>query len=176
MSRAMTLWMGFLAAILLAGCSPQPGSTDFKPVGPSEEGQKYLLDQEPAGAKGVLEIRKSAKDGDDVVVLGRIGGSDDPWYSGQAGFYLVDPMIKPCAPEENCPTPWDYCCTPKEELTAGMVAVKVVDGQGKIVGTDARKLLGLKELNTVIVKGKYKQQGDERVVLASAVHVRSDAK
>ena len=57
-----------------------------------------------------------------------------------------------------------------------MVSVKLVDDQGKVVAGDARRLLGLRELNTVVAKGKYRQEGDSFVVHATAVYVRPEAK
>jgi hypothetical protein len=168
-------------AAFTIGCSPPATPTDQVPVSspsaePDAAGKKYLLDHEPAGIKGIIDLRKAAKDGDEVVVVGKIGGRDDPWYARQAGFTIVDASIPSCLDTgDGCKTPWDYCCTPKEELTRGMVAVKLVDAAGKVVTGDARKLLGLRELNTVVAKGKYRQEGDSFVVHATAVYVRHDA-
>src|SRR5439155_2186170 len=169
--------LALAAAGFVAGCSPSVAPTDRPPVTehsgePEAAGKKYLLDREPAGTKGVIDVRKAAKDGEEVVVVGKIGGQDDPWYARQAGFTIVDPSIKSCLDMgDECEKPWDYCCTSKEELTRGMVSVKLVDDQGKVVAGDARKLLGLRELNTVVAKGKYRQEGDSFVVHATAVYV-----
>jgi len=52
--------------------------------------------------------------------------------------------------------------------------VKVVDATGKSVGTDARKLLGLKELLTVVVHGRAKRdEAGNLTVLADGVFVRN---
>ena len=174
--------LALVAAAFIAGCSPSAAPTDRPPVTehagePDAAGKKYMLDREPAGTKGVIDVRKAAKDGDEVVVVGKIGGQDDPWYARQAAFTIVDPSIPSCLDTgDDCKTPWDYCCAPKEDLTRGMMSVKLVDDQGKVVAGDARKLLGLRELNTVVAKGKYRQEGDSFVVHATAVYVRPDAK
>src|SRR5438067_1509941 len=149
-------WSAFLAAALAAGCSqPAPPAADA----PAAEGAKYLLAAEPAGAKPVKEVRGAARDGDEVVVVGRIGGSAKPWIEGRAGFLIVDPSFTPCSEKDgdSCPTPWDYCCDPKEELVKGMATVKVVDDRGETVPVDARRLLGVKELDTVVVRGRAKR-------------------
>ena len=175
-------FLALAAAAVVAGCSPPSAPTDRPPTTspvaePDAAGKQYLLDREPAGAKGAIDVRKAAKDGDEVVVVGKIGGQDDPWYARQAGFTIVDPSIPSCLDTgDNCKTPWDYCCTPKEDLTRGMVAVKLVDARGQVVAGDARKLLGLRELNTVVAKGTYRQDGDSFVVHATAVYVRPDPK
>ncbi len=52
--------------------------------------------------------------------------------------------------------------------------VKVVDDGGKTVATDARKLLGLKELQTVVVRGRAKRDEAGNVtVLADGIFVRN---
>src|SRR5262245_48792516 len=172
--RKFVAWFSLVPA-LAAGCSqsPPPAAT-----GPSPDGAKYLLASEPAEAKPVKAVREAAKDGDEVVVVGRIGGSTSPWVEGRAGFLIVDPSFKPCneRADDACPTPWDYCCDPKEELVKGMATVKVVDAGGQSVATDARKLLGLKELDTVVVRGRAKR--DEKgnlIVLATGIHRRAVA-
>lgn len=83
--------------------------------------------------------------------------------------------LKPCNEKDDdaCPTPWDYCCD-VDDLPANKAMVKVVDGSGNTVATDARKLLGLKELQTVVVRGRAK--GDEAgnlTVLADGIFVRN---
>lgn len=162
-----------LAGALAGGCGRQgqEGPPDAGTAG--ADGARYLLNEEPAGAKGVLEVRKQAKDGDEVVVVGRIGGDKKPWVEGRAAFWIVDPSLKSCGADEGCPTPWDYCCEEKESLLRATATVKVADAEGRTVQADARKLLGLKELQTVVVKGRAKR--DEKgnlTVLADGVFVR----
>lgn len=134
----------------------------------------YLLTAEPADAKGVKQVRSDAKDADDVTLMGRIGGDTDPWVKGQAAFLVVDTALKPCneKDDEGCSTPWDYCCD-SSELSAHKLMVKIVDETGSTVSTDARELLGVKELQTVVVQGKAKRDGDGNLtILASGIFVR----
>jgi len=161
-----------LGVALAAGCSQSP-----PPIanGPAGDGGKYLLAAEPAGAMSVKDVRQSVKDGEEVVVVGRIGGTVKPWIDGRAGFQIVDTSFTPCSEKEGdtCQTPWDYCCDAKEDLAKGMATVKVVDDQGQTVPTDARQLLGLKELDTIVVHGRAKrdEQGN-LTVLAAGIHRR----
>src|SRR5262245_22578280 len=90
--------LALAAAVFVVGCSPPATQSDQPPVTtsaaePDAAGKKYLLDREPAGTKGVIDVRRAAKDGDEVVVVGKIGGQVDPWYARQAGFTIVDPSI-----------------------------------------------------------------------------------
>lgn len=162
-----------LAATLLAGC----GTHDTQSHQPQAGGEKYLLAEEPAGAKDVLKQRKESKDGDDVVVVGRIGGEKDPWFQGRAGFWIIDRSFSPCPPGENCPHPWDYCCVPKEDRLSGICVVKFEETPGKMLEGDARKLLGVKELDTVVVRGTARRDDKGNLtVLADGIYRRPEEK
>ena len=52
--------------------------------------------------------------------------------------------------------------------------VKIVDASGKTVAMDAKKSLGLKELQTVVVRGRAKRdETGNLTVLADGVFVRN---
>ena len=99
-----------------SGCSQDaaiPASSDqtnSNPV-PAVDGAKFLLATEPNGATDVITVREEAKDQDEVVIVGRIGGSENPWVDGRAAFSIVDPSLKSCLEcgSMGCPKPWDYC-------------------------------------------------------------------
>jgi hypothetical protein len=152
---------------------PAAAPTPNDPV-PSAGGAKYLLTAEPAGAKGVLDVRKDSKDADVVVIVGRIGGSQKP-FTGRGAFTIVDSSLKPCNErgDDACPYPWDYCCDPPEERKKATVLVKFMTEQGDTLPDDARQLLGVKELQTVVVKGKAKRDdAGNLTILADALYVR----
>lgn len=104
----------FLAACFallgVVGCS-QETSTTSSPEIPAVDGSKYLLTKEPEGVTDVIQVRKEAQDQDEVVIVGRIGGSENPWIDGRAAFSIVDTSLKSCADcgSDDCPKPWDYC-------------------------------------------------------------------
>ena len=146
-----------LALIAVVGCSENKSSgPDLASESRSRARSEFLLSTEPDGVVGVIDIRQSAKDQQEVVVVGRIGGSKDPWIEGLAAFEIADCSLVTCTQRscENCPTPWDYCCTEPDKLKVSKVMVKFVGENEKIVGTGAKELLGVKELQTVVVKGK----------------------
>ena len=67
--------------------------------------ERYLLAEEPEGAADVIAVRKSAKDQQDVLVVGRIGGKKNPWIHGVAAFPIVDRSLKSCNEKgHTCPT------------------------------------------------------------------------
>ena len=104
----LSLAIGFLA---LAGCGREQPTANAPTNSATIDGSKYLLGSEPEGGSGVIEIRDQAKDQDDVVIVGRIGGSENPWVDGRAAFSIVDVSLKSCADigSDNCPKPWDFC-------------------------------------------------------------------
>jgi hypothetical protein len=167
-----------LATVVILGCTGnQPPSTKGKDPDPkvSEEARaKYLLASEPAGAKSIIEFKKEAKDGEEIVIVGRIGGSEKP-FTGRAAFTIIDRKYKPCNEIEgdNCPTPWDYCCTPPDELAKATVLVKLVDSAGKTLPDDAKAMLDIKELQTVVVKGQVRRdEGNSISVIASGIYIK----
>ncbi len=168
MAALATFGAGFLVG---CGASPSPSSANA----PSAEGAAYRLAAEPAGAKGVKEARDDNSNNEqEVTLVGRIGGDVNPWIEGQAAFLVVDSALKPCneKADEACPTPWDYCCD-ANLLPAHKAMVKVVDANGKTVATDTKKLLGIKELQTVVVHGRAKRdEAGNLTVLADGVFVR----
>lgn len=156
-------------AAAAAGCAQSGNDTAGQKTTPVSGA--YVLANQPPGAKGVAEVRESAKDGDEVVVAGRVGGDAEPFVEGAAAFTIIDPALEPCSAAEGCPTPWDYCCD-VDMAAANKAMVKVVDKQGRTVTTDARKLLNVQPLAQVVVHGRAKRDdAGNLTVLADGVYV-----
>jgi hypothetical protein len=162
----------------LAGCSQQQsGGSISESSAEAVDGSKYLLNDAPGAAKEVIQVREESKDGDDVTVVGRIGGSENPWNEGRAIFSIVDNSLKACSdmPGDTCEKPWDYCCVPSKTLKSSTALIKIVDDQGQPVKSDARDLLKVKELSTVVVKGKaQRDEAGNLTILASGIYVQKD--
>jgi hypothetical protein len=157
-----------LMLVAVTGCTR---STETEGVVVTSE---YLLQQEPVEAQEVKAAREATDDGAEVVLVGRIGGAADPWVKNRAAFTIVDNSLQACSdmPGDECQTPWDYCCQ-TDLLPAATALVKVVDADGKLIDTDARQLLGVKELDRVVVHGKAKRDKDGNfTVLADGVFVK----
>jgi hypothetical protein len=176
MKRTILVALVSFVAAFVVGCNrPDPAASKREPSTNTSTSPQatYLLAKEPASAQGVIEVKQAAKDGQDVVVVGRIGGSEKP-FTGRAAFTIVDVKLKPCSEEESCPTPWDYCCLAPDELAKGTVLVKFVDEAGKTLPDDAKTLLGVKELQTVVVKGQTRRdESNSLSVVASGLFVRN---
>lgn len=124
-----------LVSLALVGCSQE----ELKPVGapppvsapPAASqrptgGSPYLLAADPTGGLSVLDAKAAAPRAG-VVVVGRV----KEITTGYAAFTLTDVSLKYCgeAEAEGCPTPWDYCCTPNDQIAAATIGV-IVPGLG----------------------------------------------
>jgi hypothetical protein len=168
----------FLSLIVVAaglsGCGTSGDSSKPNAGSPPTPDPRFVLTEEPADAKTVITARQDTKDGDEVTITGRIGGDVDPWVKGRASFLIVDPSLVPCSerPGDTCTTPWDYCCD-TDRLAASKATVKFVDEAGQTLPTDARELLGVKELERVTIRGKAKRdEAGNLTVLASGIYIK----
>ena len=167
----MLNWMLLGVFAFAAGCGESPVGEQAATTGNGERSQ-YLADVEPKGAMPVGEARESVMDEQAVTLVGVIGGSSKPFVDGLAAFTIVDSKVPYCAAEEGCPTPWDYCCT-QDQVKGNIATVKIVDDAGKPVTADARRILNVKELSTVVVQGTARRDDQGNLtVAASKVFVR----
>jgi hypothetical protein len=169
---SLTMCLGLAVAI---GCSRETSETSTRSVATSAvDGSRFLLSEEPHGAEDVIQLRETSRDGDDVLIVGRIGGGEHPWVEGRAAFTIVDGSLKACSdiPGDECAKPWDYCCQ-TDQLPTSTALVKIVDESGQLVKTDARELLQVTELSTVVAKGKAQRDDSGNLtVLARGVYVK----
>lgn len=176
MKRNFAALVATLILSAVVGCgrsnSSDAPTQHLTPV--SVDGSKYVLADEPDGAIGVIAARQTAIDGEPIVVVGRIGGSANPWIEGRAAFTLLDASMvlvangTEDAAGEVCLD--DCCAAERAESTA---LVKVVDANGKVLTADARQLLGVAADDMVVVRGKAnKDNNGNFVVIADGVHIR----
>ncbi len=159
-------------SIFFAGCS------ETQTKAPKYDASGFKLAAEPAGAVEVIAAREAVEDEDEVVIVGRIGGSLDPWVKGVAAFSIVDGSLLACSDETeegeicSCTTPWDYCCE-TDKLPNAMALVKFVDANGKVIAHDAKTNFGVSELDTVVVTGLAKRdEAGNLTILAKGMFVR----
>lgn len=170
-----------MVAILATGCGQQTADNnstpELNPVSNSStlDTSRYILTEEPDGATGVIAARKDAQDGDEIVLLGRIGGSKKPWIDGRSAFMLIDAsrMVvgdgEESAEGELCLD--DCCASLRAECTT---LVKIVDEKGSVLSIDARDLLQAQVNDLVVVRGHVERDEEQGsfVVIADGVHVR----
>jgi hypothetical protein len=171
MVRQMVLVAGMLVGIV--GCDGGAKREAPAAAAPAEAlPEGLIVAQAPADAKNVADVRKTAADGEEVVVRGRIAGQADPFTDGRAQFQLVDAGVKACSEmemaDENCKTPWDMCCESPKDVAANSVTVQVVNAEGRPLKAPLKGVGGLKPLSEVSVKGTVHKSADGKVVTVNA--------
>lgn len=158
-----------IAAAAVAACSDDAAKDGAHAHAPGALPAPFALASAPAGAKSVKDVVASAKSGDEVVVSGRVGmeGSDS------AFFTLVDGSLKSCVETgDECKTPWDFCCTPPDEM-AKVSATIVFQAGAKPIAGSVIGFQGLDHLSNVVVKGKAeKDSAGNLTVVADGIFVR----
>lgn len=168
-----------IVSATLIGCTSEKNSTTSngsveQPDAAVVDSSPYLLLAEPKDPAGVIRVRDEAANDDEVLIVGCIGGSSNPWIEGRAAFTIVDLSLKSCNDtlDDRCPTPWDYCCETDKLPTSGAL-VKFVDDSDRVLKADPKTLFGVKELSTVIIKGSaQRDDANNLTVLASGIFVK----
>lgn len=182
--RKMSSWvvvgLSLGIATLVVGCgsgeknTDDKGGTELTDAQIQEIAKPFLLSEEPKKPMDVIGARKTTKDKDKIVLVGKIGGSTNPWIKGQAAFTVADESLKSCSDSGcKCPTPWDYCCETADTIKAASVLVSFFDANGKRIKIDAKKLFQLKELQTVVIRGKVDRDDTGKfAIIATGLFVR----
>jgi hypothetical protein len=148
-------------SLVVVGCDRdgKPASSASAPATPAVATASLPADliatTPPDGAQDVSAVKKTAKDGDAVVVRGKIGGSEQPIAKNRALMTILDASLKTCdtIPGDKCPTPWDACCESSEARAANSATVQVVGTNGKPLTGTLENAGGIKPLKNVIVAG-----------------------
>lgn len=139
-----------------------------------------FLKESPATATNVGDLKKSAKEGDEIVLRGQIGGQEnDNLNASRATFMVADMKLIPCnkIPGDKCKTPWDFCCVPVNEKAANIAIVRVVDAKGKLLKSSLKGVNGLDNLTIVVVKGKVaKADATNLIINATGIYIEPAAK
>jgi len=174
---AVTALLTLGAVGVFVGCDDKKAQTGSASAsaGPAEPlPAGLLLGKAPEGAREVADVRKSAGDGEEVVVRGRVGGSEKPFVEGRAAFQLVDSALPTCdktGEMHACKTPWDYCCDDKADVFAKSVTVQVVGPNGQPLRAALDGVGGLRPMSEVSVKGKVSKSADGKAVTVNATEM-----
>jgi hypothetical protein len=179
--KAIAITAVSLAAILIiAGCgnddqAAAPAAANASAAPAAALPANLVVTEAPAGAQDVTAVKKTAKDGDAVVIRGKIGGGPEPMAKNRALMTILDPSIATCdtMPGDACTTPWDACCEASDKIAANSATVQVVDAKGKPLAATLENLAGLKPLSKVTVAGVARRPAgsDSMIVEAKAIHV-----
>jgi hypothetical protein len=133
-----------------------------------------LVTTGPADGPGVAAAKATAKQGQPITLVGRIGGSRRPFVEGRAVFTIVDPAVKSCSDlgdADHCETPWDYCCEPRENLKRHIATIEIDGADGKALPVAVKGVAGLDPLATVAVTGTVTEANDAGLLVVRATHI-----
>ena len=158
------------------GCEGETTTTTNAPAATTTSDslpKELILSKAPENAKDLLAVKKSAKEGEQVVIRGVIGGDEKPIAENRALFMLLDPSVNTCnkTPGDGCTTPWDACCEPKDTLVEKSASIQVVGADGKPLKTGLAGVGGIAPLKTVIVTGKVHGPMDGKNLLVDATGI-----
>ena len=157
------------ALVACEGAQEKPTAATTIPAG--------MVARGPAQGTGVTAAKASATQGAEIVIVGKIGGSETPFSADRAVFTIVDPALKSCADggdPDHCATPWDYCCEDRKALKSGMATIEIAGADGKPLAGSVKGVSGLDPLAIVAVTGTVTERNDAGmlVVRARKIEVR----
>jgi hypothetical protein len=164
-----------VSCCLLSGCTESDAAAK---ANVSEHRSKLLLADEPAGAKGVIDIREEMPREGEFVIVGKIGGRANPWTEGEASFVMADASVSLISDGhghqhkegEECA----FCRKKADQTGQDLVAiVQFIGDDGTVVPVGAQELFDINTNDTVVVRGRA-QLGDDGwlVVAANGLYVR----
>ena len=150
-------------ATLTLACG-EGGSTEASATPPA-----WVLASAPENPQSVNEAKAVAKEGDRIILRGRIGGRQVPISSDSPVFTVVDLSLPYCGQNghSGCTMPWDYCCETSETIATNSATVQVVNTDGSAIDGSPSSF-GFKPLDEVVVVGEVASRPDPRVLTIKA--------
>ncbi len=148
MTRSKSLFLSPLV-LLLTACGGTTGTATITPPKASPDVVARMLSSDPGAAVSVVNAKQDGPQ-DRVTVHGRIFLT----VKDMAVFSIMDTSLPYCGEvnkEDNCKTPWDYCCD-KDKIAANALLVELRNADGKPLATPA--LPDLRLLDEVKVTGQ----------------------
>ena len=135
--------ISFAALLLLVtvvGC----GKEEKKEVDKAELPATLLLKERPAEVTTLPESFGKVKAGEEITIMGLVGGATKPFVDNRASFTITNKIgKKACCSNKACNT--------SEGIPAN---IQVLDKDGKVIKKSLEGFNGLKAGDNVIIKGK----------------------
>ncbi|MBT3377330.1 MAG: hypothetical protein HN742_04730 [Lentisphaerae bacterium] len=176
-TRLFVWCVGSAAALLLAGCGRKPTAAKNPETAPPKQNvpAAIFLTEAPSGVMTVPTLKESAKEGDEVVVRGVVGGRGEPFVSGRAVWSLIEGTLPNLCTREGhgCTMPWDYCCATPEEKKPNMLTVQITGDDARPLAVDLQAAGKIKPMDTLVVKGTVgpRPTKDTLVLTATGIYV-----
>ncbi len=167
-----------IASLAIIACGGQDDASTGGSDATATLPDTLFLSEAPDGIETIASLKASAKEGDEVVVRGIVGGNMEPIVAGRASASIMDAGIdnKCTSEEDHCMTPWDYCCTPQEVITKNLATLQITDDAGQVLKADLEPRI--KPLTTIIIKGIVGPRPNDQVltIQAQAIYVEDEVK
>ncbi len=155
----MKLLLTIILAFILIGCG---GTTENKTTDTQTATglpSTFFTNDRPANVQDLVAVKKTAKKGDDVTFLARVGGRKNASFIPTLAMMIVaDPALRSCEvmsdEKDHCDTPEDYCCEDPDLYKAGLGTVRFMDANGDVYPFTVEGDGGLEVLKYVVVEGK----------------------
>ena len=172
MLRITTIALTTSTILLLSGCSESVSEPQTQ--APSTENTEqptphdWVLTSPPEGDVSITEAKANAKEGDQIVIRGRIGGRHEPISADSPVFTIVDLGLEYCGQttDDRCGTPWDYCCETRATIASNSATVQVQGDAINLIGA------GLEPLDEIILIGTVGPRPDQQMftILATGIY------
>ncbi|MDP7007952.1 MAG: hypothetical protein QGI78_00090 [Phycisphaerales bacterium] len=153
----MKLLLTALLASILIGCGGTEENTTPTNVQSNVLPDSFFAKDRPHDVQDLAEVKKTAKKGDEVTFLARIGGRKNASFVPTLSMMIVaDPALKSCevmSEEEHCATPEDYCCENRDLLRAGLGTIRFMNDSGDAYPFSVEGRHGLELLKFVVITG-----------------------
>jgi hypothetical protein len=147
-----------ILASILIGCGGTTENTTTAQEQATELPSSFFTSERPADVKDLVEVKKTAKKGDEVTFLARIGGRKNASFVPTLSMMIVaDPALISCevmSEEDHCSTPEDYCCEEREKLNAGLGTIRFMDESGNAYPFSVDGDHDMEILKYVVISGK----------------------
>lgn len=170
MLRKTITALSLASFIAISGCSESAepdSSTADAAASDQSTSAAWVLTQAPTGDISITEAKANAKEGDQIIIRGRIGGRSEPISAGSPVFTVVDLELPYCGQfeDDSCPAPWDYCCETPETIASNSATVQVI-GSDIDLGAE-----GFEPLDEIILIGTVGPRPDDQVLTVLATGV-----
>lgn len=160
--------------ILFSSCGgekAEPEETASVDLNPIIEG--VFDETEPESSITVVEARKSAQPGDEIIVTGKVAGAMSPFTEGFATFVLADQALETCdlVPGDLCETPWDACCVESSVIQSMRMSIQILGEDGRPVTQSLGGVRGMKELDTLVVSGTVAEESTAENLILNATGI-----
>lgn len=170
----MKLILIAFSALTLIGCgADEKSNTTSNETISNSIPNTFFTSERPENVKDLVEVKKTAKKGDEITFLARIGGRKNASFVSTLAMMIVaDPELLSCElisdDKDHCDTPEDYCCEDADLFSQGLGTIRFMDAEGSVYPHSVEGVQGLEVLKYVVVDGTVVDINDNGLFIVDA--------